>query len=460
MKQNIGRGIVTVFTANIINMLFSLVTNFVLPKYLSIETYAIIKTFQLYVSYIGIFHLGFSDGLYLKYGGKVLKDIDKNEIKVSISTMTIFQIVVAGVIFAYAVIRGNCLVLIFAFDIIGFNMMGLFKSIYQALGEFNRYAKITQAVALINFFINMLLIAVVKTDNPYMYITGYVCVDICIYLYIVYDFKKVMGIKKIGIGFSCEELRKNIKNGILLLFGNLTNIILISMDRWFTKILLHAIDFAQYSFAVSVQTMLNVAISPLTITLYNYLCINQEKKKIQRLQSCIIIFSVILVSAIFPVKLVLELFLKKYYDATVVITLLFATQIFSILIQSVYVNLYKAQKKQEKYFKKVITVIIIGFILNFVFYYISRCKESFALGTFISTIIWFIFCQNDFKELKLLKVQLLYLLLETIVFIFIALKMSAISGCLLYFFLTGILTIVFMKKEILFIINLIKRNSL
>lgn len=70
MKQNYEKGILIVLCANLINMFISLVTNFILPRYLSIEAYATIKTFQLYVSYIGLFHLGYSDGLYLRYGGE------------------------------------------------------------------------------------------------------------------------------------------------------------------------------------------------------------------------------------------------------------------------------------------------------------------------------------------------------------------------------------------------------
>ena len=76
MDKKLQKGIVAVLIANLVNVAFSLATNFLLPKYLSIESYAGIKEFQLYVSYVGLFHLGFVDGIYLKYGGKTLgKDV-------------------------------------------------------------------------------------------------------------------------------------------------------------------------------------------------------------------------------------------------------------------------------------------------------------------------------------------------------------------------------------------------
>ena len=189
MKQNYEKGILIVLCANLINMFISLVTNFILPRYLSIEAYATIKTFQLYVSYIGLFHLGYSDGLYLRYGGKSIKELDKNTINLSISTMLYFQIFVAIVVAIYAILNRNIILIIFSLDIIGFNLIGVFKNIYQAIGEFKRYANITQVVAVINFIINIAFIFIVKTDNAIYYILGYTIVDIVVFLYLEYDLK-------------------------------------------------------------------------------------------------------------------------------------------------------------------------------------------------------------------------------------------------------------------------------
>ena len=61
MANSLKKGMLYVLIANVINLFFNLITNFVLPKELSVENYAMIKTFQLYVSYAGLFHIGFVD---------------------------------------------------------------------------------------------------------------------------------------------------------------------------------------------------------------------------------------------------------------------------------------------------------------------------------------------------------------------------------------------------------------
>lgn len=68
--MNLKKSIFKVFSANFLQLISSLVVGFIVPAILSIEGYAELKTYTLFISYIGLFHLGFLDGLYIKYGGK------------------------------------------------------------------------------------------------------------------------------------------------------------------------------------------------------------------------------------------------------------------------------------------------------------------------------------------------------------------------------------------------------
>ena len=66
--------------------------------------------------------------------------------------------------------------------------------------------------------------------------------------------------------------------------------------------------------------------------------------------------------------------------------MLFAAQIFYIVIKSIYVNLYKAQKKQSIYFIKLTAIIVVGFVFNVICYNLYKVKESFAVGTLLSAV--------------------------------------------------------------------------
>lgn len=452
--NNYKRGMVSVFAANIINMLISILTNFLLPKYLSIDTYSIIKTYRLYVSMIGIFHLGYIDGMYLKYGGKSLREIGNTEIENDLSTFRIFQIAITAVLLAAVLLIKNDLVYIaVVLTIASTNLATYFKYVYQAIGEFHKYSRLMNLTTLATFVLNIALLFIVKTDNYTLYVCGYVVINLIIWIVIEVYFERSIGIHLNKLIFSFQRVIENIKDGILLLFGNFTNMLLSSMDRWFVKALMDTYNFAQYSFACSMESMVNLAVTPITVTLYNYFCKVTDKKRITLLRNCMMVIGAGFIVAAFPAKFILEIYLTKYMDSSTVLFLLFGAQYFYIVIKSIFVNLYKARHEQKRYFIKLIVVLIIGFVLNGLFYALLHTKEAFAVGTFISAGIWFVFSARDFREYTLGPREILYSVIICVGFLTTGYIMGAIVGFLVYAVIYFASTFVLMKKEFRYLLD-------
>lgn len=72
-------------SANSLSMLASVLLSFVLPKFVSIVDYGYWQFFILYSGYVGFLHLGFCDGLYLRYGGKKNDSINFHELSIMFS---------------------------------------------------------------------------------------------------------------------------------------------------------------------------------------------------------------------------------------------------------------------------------------------------------------------------------------------------------------------------------------
>ena len=158
-----------VLIANFINLGFNLITNFVLPKELSVESYATIKTFQLYVSYAGLFHFGFVDGMYLKYGGKNIKELRREDLGTNLSTLRMFEIVVTIACAIIAIISKQEVLVFFSLSILPLNLANYFKQLYQATGEFSLYGKIMNANTILIFFANMKY----REDTLYLFCHGF-----------------------------------------------------------------------------------------------------------------------------------------------------------------------------------------------------------------------------------------------------------------------------------------------
>lgn len=458
MESKLGKGIIRILIANILNMFISILTNLILPKNLSVETYAAIKTYHLYLTYVGILHLGFTDGIYLKYGGKNFEQIDWSKIHTSAYSFRIFQMIIVVIGAFLAILLHEPILIIVSIMVLPTNMMGFYKYLYQACGEYHLYSKVVNGVSIATFIVNILLVLIIKTDNYNLYLGGYLFVNILIWSLMEYSFQnRYKKIEVPFIDFSLSELVRNMKDGIFLTLGNFASTLTTSMDRWFVKFLIGTVGFAQYSFAVSMENFLNTAITPVSITLYNTLCADKSYKSVKRYREFVVLFATMIVASAFLVKFIVTVYLKKYCDSINVIFLLFSSQIYYIVTKSIYVNLYKANRQQNKYFKKLVLSLMVGIAFNTIAYFINNTNTAYAFATALTAVFWFILVQIDFPKDKISIKEILYMLIATCTFLYLGFNCNAITGFLIYVIIIVISSIIFMKKPAIESINIIKK---
>ena len=63
--------------ANLVALFISMLVTFIVPKAISVEDYGFFQLYLFYASYVGFFHFGWMDGLFLRYGGVYYEDLDK-----------------------------------------------------------------------------------------------------------------------------------------------------------------------------------------------------------------------------------------------------------------------------------------------------------------------------------------------------------------------------------------------
>ena len=115
--MNIKKAIIKVFNVNLFQLISSLIVGFFVPMILSIDGYANLKTYTLYISYIGLFHFGFIDGLFIKYGGKKYEDIDKKILKGEHTFLIILEIIISVILFLISLISRNMIIFLFSISI-------------------------------------------------------------------------------------------------------------------------------------------------------------------------------------------------------------------------------------------------------------------------------------------------------------------------------------------------------
>lgn len=452
-NENLKRGIALVFIANAINLCISLVNGFVMPKYLSLGAYADIKTYHLYANYIGVLAFGYSDGLYLLYGGKHISEVGSTGINTCRSNLILTQIMMTAACVLTGLAFGNDILLITAVSILPVNLVSAYKNIFQATGEFGSYSRILNYSSIMVFSGSMILLFGFRTDNSHLYVAWMVTVTFITWLLV--ERKMIIGYgQRPGWSPDFRSLLDNIRSGIILMLGNFSSILMTSVDRWFVKGLLTVQDFAYYSFVVSVENLIAIFISPVVTTMYNYICVTPDMGAIRRIRRMCMVFALFLISAAFPAKFILEFYLQKYLASKYVLFILFSTEVFYMIIKGIYVNIYKARKQQSTYLAQLIGVIIIGVILNTIFYYFTRSNEGIAFATLLSVIIWYLICSLSVPEIRPDWRELLLAAAAIPLFILAGFYLEAIAGFLVYGAGVLILSFLLMRDSLLGLWNM------
>lgn len=443
-----------VLVANIIFIILSLIMNFTLPMLIPIEEYSVLKTFSFYIFYSGFVHLGYNDGMYLKYGGMDIKNISSEKFYSDYSTGLIFQVVNFSFFVLCSFFSGNTMILLVAFGILFTNNIFYFKNFFQATGEMKSYGIILNVEKILPFIFDMFLLFVLKTYSGYAFIIVQL-----LSLAIIWVFVLVVIMKKFEITlfrlFDARIWYDNIRNGIFLMLGNFSNNIFTGIDRWFVKLGMRSYDFAIYSFAVSLENMIGLLITPISLTLYNYFCRDIDKKNVLLVKKMATLWGLILIGAIFPIEFIINAYLADYSDSIPIIVFLFATQAFYSIIKSIYVNIYKATKRQRNYFLQTTCMIVAAIILDIVLLIAKRNMISLSIGTFITAMIWFIVCEMSEKEYKSFFKEYLVLAFMITIFIIVGLSNKPFIGGIVYFSLLGIVVLAVYRNEIKEVVSLI-----
>lgn len=448
------KGLIHLLLANMVYLLISILNSFLLPKFLSVETYAIIKTYTLYIGYAGFLSLGYADGMYLRYGGGDIEKIEKDEFSSNFKSYVILEIVVSAICLLISAIIKDFVFMAFAFGSLFVNVIGYYKNLYQAVGEYKLYGKALNYQTILMFALNILFMFALESDDASYYIIIQVFTAFWVMIYLSVILNRQISLLKSG-RTSLTQIWDNVSSGFVLMLGNFSSSIFTSLDRWFVKFLMDSICFAQYSFAVSLENIVNVFVTPITISLYNVFCNNRKTEYVRKIKKMVLLWGCIIIAVAFPVKLVVTHFLTDYVDALAIIFPLFGAQAFYAVIKGIHVNIYKAEKKQKRYFIIMFAMIAVAVITNIIFYLLFNSVWSFALATFATAVFWFIYCEIETKMLRFNVNEYLTIICVMVGYFFAASLNSAIVGLGVYCLALLVSSILFMRDTIKDILSIV-----
>jgi len=435
-----------VILVDFLGLLIGVFNGFLLPKYLDINGYAYLKTFTLYTSYAGMFHFGFSDGIYILLGGKNISNIKKEKIKGYFYTLLKIVCLVLPLLLIISFFYFTDIAFkYFIIYIIPFQIVLFISLLYRATGEFDKYIIIKIAINLLNLVSTVAVMLIAKSPLSYMNIQvgGYILIALtCSSLFIT-------ATKKAEIA-TLSEIKRIISIGFSVMIANTVNNLFLSLDRWFVKVKFSVEDFAYYSFAVSMLSLFLTLMNSLTILFYPYLARNKHNNNvIINMKTLILLISSFAPACYFILDFIVRSFIGKYIMSLEILGILIICIPFLSMINILYLNLYKAYNRGKEYLFVASKMVVLSFVINFFIASIFKNPTLIAYGLLITLVVWYIYSSKDFTGLRLQKKEVLYFV--NYFLIYYILKDASIYSLiksLIFIIINSVMEYAFLKNEL------------
>ncbi|WP_137598034.1 hypothetical protein [Paucilactobacillus kaifaensis] len=342
----------TVFS-NLVSLLISTVLVLVVPKFIGVEDYGYWQLYLFYTSYVGILHFGWLDGIYLRFGGKKYADLNEKLFFSQFIEFLIFQIILGICIILVSFLSGDSnrayILVMTACAMILINLRQFCLYILQDTGRMQEYA-IATMVGRILYFVSVVILLLLQESNFKLFIIADILGRVLSLAYALYSCKKIIFRKLCDFYFTFGEIWVNLSIGIKLLLANFAGTLIIGVVRYGIQKFWSVQVFGKISLTLNISNLLMTFISAVGVVLYPTLR-RTNKEKLRNVYSAI---REILLNALFwglliyyPISIILPIWLPKYNDSLIYMSLLFPMCIYSgkfSLLISTFMKTYRFEK--------------------------------------------------------------------------------------------------------------------
>lgn len=353
--KSILENITYTFIANIFTMLISVIMTLILPKFLGVTEYSYYQLYIFFISYVGFFHFGWIDGIYLKIGGMEYDDLNKNSYVTQFWLLNIFEIIVAFVVSVFAVrfIKDvDKSFILVATSICG--VITILRTyllfILQSTNRIKEYAKYTRMDRFI-YFVLVILFLFLGFDN-YKFILYIDIFSKLVALILCIGQTKDIVFGKISIDKNIFlEIFDNISIGIKLMLANIASMLIIGVVRFGIQNNWNIQTFGKVSLTLNISNLLMTFINAVAVIMFPLLRREEESnlpKIYTMLRNTLMLFLYMMLIFYYPMKLILSAWLPQYVDSLRYMALLFPICIYESKM-SMLVNTYLKSFRKEKY---------------------------------------------------------------------------------------------------------------
>lgn len=450
------------FSANIVSLLISVLSVVIIPKIVGVTEYGYWQIYIFYISYIGFFHFGHADGVYLKYGGMEYKNLDKKLFISQFWILESFEIIISIAIAIYALLFISDVERIFIIVLISLNIIivlpkALLQFVLQATNRINEYAKSIMIDRVLYGVLVIVLVAIGIRNYKMLILIDLLGKIISFVVTITYCKEVVIG-KAVNHKLGLIEAYDNVRVGINLMLSNIASRSIIGIVRLGIERNWDVATFGKVSLTISISNMLMIFIDAVGIVLYPILRNTPIEKLPQiyvKMRNVLIILFLGTIIVYYPTNVIFTLWLPKYADSLIYMAVLFPICIYESKMSMLVITYFNTLRQEKLMMKINLATLGLSIVISYLIIFILNSLTLIVLS--ITVLLAFRCIISEIMLSKILNVDIkldIFLeLMMTTIFILCAWFNDGFTGVLLYM-TAYIIYLYFKRSDIIEIKNL------
>lgn len=358
--------------ANIISFLISALITFIVPKFLSVESYSYFQLYLFYLNYIGFCCIGWIDGIVLRYGGKYYNDLDKGVFGGQFRLYSLLEICIGiSIIIGVLIIQpsdqyaANVYIML-GIAIILAQVNAFFRYILQAVNDINKYALniILEKIVYVIFVSVFLLLK--QKEFIYLIYADLLGKAIAL-LHMCITNREIIFAKAAKLSTVFSEAKINVSTGIKLLAANGSSLLIIGIVRYAIQLNWSVETFGRVSLSLSVSNMFMLFVQAIGVSLFPMLrrIKGDLLNKLYVVIRHTLMFPMLgLLIFYYPAYLILSYWLPDYAESLHYMALMFPICIFESKMQLLIEPYLKSLRREKDLLLKNLSAVGLSLLIS------------------------------------------------------------------------------------------------
>lgn len=391
MEKEIRKNFLFAFLAQGISLLVSCATNLILPKLMTVSDFSYWQLFIFYSNYIPCLALGLNDGVYLRYGGMKLDDLDYKSVKSQYYFGIVFQIIlgiITGFIlvgFSKSFLRKTIILLVIVYYL-WFTVQNYLGYIFQAVNETNVYSK-SIIIQRIVFLVAQVGLLILTVRTAFVYIPFYILGVVAAFLYLRVKISPQFHKVHVDLNLGMHEGIKSMKFGISLMIANICSMLILGIGRQIIDMKWGLIAFGKVSFSLTLINFALTFIMQIGLVLFPALrrLSRRDLKDTYRKFNIRIFYLLPVIYLLYiPAQAILKLWLPQYAESIDYLAIVLPICYFDSKMDLIGSTFFKVLNQQVNLLRINLVTIVLSGIIGILSAYIFNDMNILILGLVIS----------------------------------------------------------------------------